>query len=212
MALSTYLSTLGRAPLLYRAKTILQESTAFQNVQDGAIGSSGHGASRPPTHREKRHPRPWHNALSTQTRIRMQRCSLRLQPAGKQALPVRASRRFATRPTGAQSARRLASRSMFARSGAMAAQAIVRSACQKSGDHSGVECLALAGWGRPTSPSPSSPASLSSFPRQLPPTLSGSIIGESCMRPLTAPRLVASGKRIRCKMVLFARVSTVALE
>jgi hypothetical protein len=81
-------------PLSYRAKSVLQESAAFQNVWGGADGTSGHAGWRPSTHREKRHPRPWHNALSTHARMRMQRVQQPSSAGRTQALPARASSRF----------------------------------------------------------------------------------------------------------------------
>lgn len=73
---SSYLTHFRQSPASYRTKALLQESTAFQNNRDGADGSSGRKLSRPARRREKRHPRPWHDADSTQSRIRLQTCSM----------------------------------------------------------------------------------------------------------------------------------------
>ena len=73
---SSYRSHFRQSPASYRTKALLQESTAFQNNRDGANGSSGRKLSRPARRREKRHPRPWHDADSTQSRIRLQTCSM----------------------------------------------------------------------------------------------------------------------------------------
>lgn len=56
-----------QSPSSTRAKAILQESAAFQNVRDDADGSSGQQVLRPARHREKRHPSPWHNASGSNT-------------------------------------------------------------------------------------------------------------------------------------------------
>ncbi|OAL03029.1 hypothetical protein IQ06DRAFT_123390 [Phaeosphaeriaceae sp. SRC1lsM3a] len=71
-----YLAHFRQSPASYRAKALLQESTAFQNNRDGVDGSSGRKLSRPARRTEKRHPRPWHDALSTHSRFRMQTCSM----------------------------------------------------------------------------------------------------------------------------------------
>lgn len=70
-----------QSPSSYRAKHVLQASVAFQNDRDGVDGRPRRRISRPYRHGEKRHPRPWHDAFTTQTRIRMLFRRKRLQPA-----------------------------------------------------------------------------------------------------------------------------------